>query len=169
MSEPYTNDSTQGLPQPTRSRWPLFAVTTLLVAGAIFILTPTQLRFFQGLDQHRESILAKPETRDFLTSATYFREMNRQLPLDTKIFFCGVIGTNKPIYPYFFARTFLFPHDVEISLDHNADYHADGFRGVDCFSPGELLTNGYDLIMMFGTNDGSIMTLPLTEKGVLKQ
>jgi hypothetical protein len=146
----------------------MLVITALLAAGVAFILTPQQLRFYQALELHRAQVLAKPENRDFLTGAAYFREMDQRLAPDAKIFFSGLIGPNNRLYPYFFARTFLFPHEMEISLDHKADYQVDGFRGVDCSSPDELRTNGYDLMMKFGTN-GSITTLPLTQKGVLKQ
>jgi len=132
------------------------------------MLTPQQLRFFLALERHRADILAKPETRDFLTAANYFRDMDRRLAPDAKIFFSGVIGPNNRLYPYFFARTFLFPHEMEISLDHKADYQVDGFRGVDCFSPEQLQTNGYDLMMKV-EKDYSITTTPLSAKGVLKQ
>jgi hypothetical protein len=168
MSAPTIKDSTPGTFKESGTRWPKLAVTALLAAGALSILTPHQFHFLQAVDQHRKEILAKPETRDFLTGPFLFREMDRQLPPDAKIFFCGVIGTNNVLYPYFFARTFLFPHEIEISIDHKAEYQVDGFRGIDCFSPDQLRTNGYDLMMTFKTNDGSILTLPLTQKGTLK-
>jgi hypothetical protein len=169
MSEPETNAPPPGQSKKTRSRWPQFAVTALLGAAVIFILTPQQFRFLQAVERHRTEILAKPQTRDFLTGPALFREIDRQLPPDAKIFFCGVIGTNKSLYPYFFARTFLFPHEMEISIDHKADYQVDGFRGVDCFNPDQLRTNGYDLMMTFKAIDGSILTFPLTQKGTLKK
>lgn len=146
----------------------MLAATALLAAAAIFLLTPTQLRFFRALEGRRAMILAKPETRDFLVGAAPFRDIGQHLAPDTKIFFTGVIGTNNSLYSYFFARTFLFPHDIEISLDHKAEYLADGFRGVDCSSPDQLRTNGYDLMMRF-EKDGSYFMLPLTQKGVPTQ
>lgn len=94
--------------------------------------------------------------------------MDRQLPPDAKIFFSGVVGPNDRLFPYFFARTFLFPHEIEISLDHKADYQIEGFRGVDCSSPDQLRTNGYDLMLKVDP-DHHIYALPLTEKGALKQ
>lgn len=132
------------------------------------MLTPTQLRLFQALERHRAAILAKPETRDFLSTVAYFRNMDRQLPPDAKIFFSGVVGPNNRLFPYFFARTFLFPHEVEISLDHQADFQSEGFRGTDCASPDQLRTNGYDLMLKV-ERDYSISALPLTAKGAFKQ
>lgn len=168
MAEQATIDTTPEPSEKSRSRWPTVAMTVLLAAGVAFMLTPEQLRFFQSLERHREAILAKPETRDSLTGVAGFRAINRQFPLDTKIFFSGMVGPNNHLYPYFFARTFLYPHEIEISLDHKADYRVDGFRGVDFINPEQLRTNGYDLIMKF-VDDGSIITIPLTEKGVAKQ
>jgi len=146
----------------------MWAVTILLAAAAVFMLMPPQLRFFLALERHRADVLAKPETRDALTGASFFRYLDERLPPDAKIFYTGVVGTNNNLSSYFFARTFLFPHEVEISLDHKADYQVYGFRGVDCSSPEELKTNGYDLMLRF-EKDGSIFVLPLTQKGVPKQ
>jgi len=167
MSEPNTTDSTPRPPEKPRSQWPMWVATGLIAAAVAFILTPQQLRLYQLLDFRRKTILAKPETRDFLTGAAPFREIGPHLAPDAKIFFTGVVGTNNSLYPYFFARTFLFPHDIEISLDHKADYQVYGFRGIDCSSPEQLKTNGYDLMMRF-EKDGSYFMLPLTEKGVPK-
>ena len=145
----------------------MLAVTTLLAAGVAFILTPTQLRFFLALERHRVSILAQPESRDYLPNVADFRTMDRRLPLDTRIFFSGVVGPNNRLFPYYFARTFLYPREVEISLDHKADFQPEGFMGVDCASPDQLRTNGYDLMLRV-EKDRRIIGIPLTEKGILK-
>ncbi len=147
----------------------MWAVTILLAAGTafIFLFTPQQWRVFQVLESHRDDILTNPEKRDRLTDAAFFREIDRQLPPDAKIFFAGVVGAHSNLSTYFFARTLLFPHEMEISLDHKADYQADGFTGVDCSSPEQLRTNGYDLMMRL-EKDGRIFVLPLTQKGTLK-
>jgi len=147
----------------------MLAVTILLVVGVACTVTRSRFRLLQSLEHHRKEILADPQARELLTGPFIFREMDRQLPPDAKIFFCGIVGTNKTLYPYFFARTFLFPHEIEISVDHKADYQVDGFRGVDSSNPEQLLTNGYDLMMKFKTEDGSILTHTLTPKGTLKQ
>ena len=148
----------------------MLAVTTLLAAGLAFMLNPPQLRFFIALNRHRESILAKPETRDFLSDVAFFREIDRQLPPDARIFFSGVVGPNDRLFPYYYARTFLFPHEVEISLDHKADFQIEGFMGIDCTSPEQLRSNGYDLMLKVEKDkDDQIVALPLTEKGALKQ
>jgi hypothetical protein len=169
MSGPQKKDLIEGPPEKRPPRWPMLTVTILLAVGVVCTISPHQLRFLQSLERHRKEILLDPRAADLLTGPYIFREMDRELPPDAKIFFCGMIGTNKTLYPYFFARTFLFPHEIEISVDHKADYQVDGFRGIDSFSSEQLLTNGYDLMMKFKTEDGSILTHTLTAKGTLKQ
>jgi hypothetical protein len=166
MAAPKTKESTPGISEVS-SRWPMLVVITLLAAGVAFIYNPTQLRFFLALESHRKLILAQPDARDYLPHVTDFRTMDRQLPKDTRIFFSGVVGPNNRLFPYYFARTFLYPREVEISLDHKADFQIEGFRGVDCASLDQLRTNGYDL-MLIVEKDHRITGIPLTEKGVLK-
>jgi hypothetical protein len=145
----------------------MLAVTTLLAAGLAFIITPVQLRFFLGLIRHRDSIIAQPATVDFV-NVGFLRALDRGLPPDTRIFFSGVVGTNDHLASYYFARSFLYPREVEISLDHKADFQVEGFRGVDCSSPDQLRTNGYDLMLKADKNQ-PFMALPLTPKGELRQ
>ena len=166
MSEPETKDSTR---KPSRSglRLPMLAVATLLAAGVAFILTPQQLRYFLACEQRRDLLLRKPETRDSLGSVAFYRKLDQQLPPDARIFFSGMVGTNNRLFPYYYARTFLFPREVEISLDHQADFQVEGFEGMDCASPEQLRTNGYDLMLRVGT-DHNVATFPLTEKGAVK-
>ena len=145
----------------------MLAVTALLAGGVACILTPTQLRFFRALEDHRKTVLTHPEIRDFV-NLSFFRELDRQLPPDARIFFSGMLGPNDQLAPYYFARSVLFPREVEISLDHKADFQVEGFNGVGCTSPYELRTNGYDLALAMD-NDLHTFAIPLTKKGVLKQ
>jgi hypothetical protein len=145
----------------------MLGVTLLLAVGVAFLLTPTQLRFFRTLERHRVAILAQPDNRDYLPNVSDFRALDRRLSMDTRIFFSGVVGPNNRLFPYFFARTFLFPREVEISLDHKADFQIEGFRGIDCSSPEQLRTNGYDLMLKVEKNL-VISGVPLTQKGVLR-
>jgi hypothetical protein len=167
---PAPTDSTSSRPEKPGARWPMLAVTALLAAGVAFMLNPTQLRFFLALERHRASILAKPETRDFLSDVGFLRKLDWRLPPDARIFFSGVVGPNDRLYPYYFARTFLYPHEVEISLDHKADFQIEGFMGIDCASPEQLRSNGYDMMLKVEKDkDDLILAVPLTQKGVLKQ
>jgi hypothetical protein len=166
MSEPEIKDSTS-TPFNIGSRWPMLAFTILLAAGAAYILNPTQLRFFLGLEHRRKAILTESENRDLLPNVSDFRMLDEHLPRDTRIFFSGVVGPNNRLFPYYFARTFLFPREVEISLDHKANFQVEGFLGVDCPSPDQLRTNGYDLMLRV-EKDNKITGIPLTQKGMLK-
>jgi hypothetical protein len=165
MSAPKTKTTTQA-PSGIKSRWPMLAVTIILAAEVISMLTPTQLRFFMLLEQHRKMVIAKPDDRD-LVNLAFFRTLDRQLPPDARIFFSGVVGPNNHLGTYYFARSVLFPREVEISLDHKAEFQIDGFRGVDCVSPPQLRTNGYDL-MLVSDKDSRTLAYPLTKKGILK-
>ena len=115
-------------------------------------------------------VIAIPQYRDYINLFSY-RELDQGLPPDTKIFFSGVVGPNDHLASYYFVRSILFPREVEISIDHKADFQFEGFRGVDCQSPEELRTNGYDLMLKLGKigTEDHVMAFPLTTNGVLKQ
>src|SRR6185437_10562771 len=143
MSPP--KGSTTGLSE-TGPRWPMLLVTGLLAVGVVFLLTPDDLVSFRMLESHRAAIIAHPETRDIHPTITYYRQLDKQLAPDARVFFSGMVGTNymRRLFYYYFAQSGLFPRVVEISLDHKVDFSAGWFKGVDCTSPGELRTNGYD-------------------------
>jgi len=130
------------------------------------MLSPRQLRFFRALEEHRRMVVAHPETSDFV-NLFYYRYLDRQLPPDARIFFTGFASPNNRLFPYYYARSVLFPREVEISVDHRADFHDEGFIGVDYTSTDQLRTNGYDLILKVEP-DHSISHLSLTKKGELK-
>jgi hypothetical protein len=98
----------------------------------------------------------------------YGRQLDGVLPKDAHVFLSGMIGQeNAPrLGYYFFLRNYLFPREVEISLDHNSVYREAWFDGVPCESPAVLQTNGFDLLLKF--EDNNIQIIPLTEKGVPK-
>lgn len=147
----------------------MLVVTGILALGTTYLVAnPIQLSLFRTIDRHRRDIIAKPSTRDLHPTITYFRELDRQLDPHARIFFSGVVGPNNRLFPFYFARTYLFPREVEISLDHRADFQIEGYMGVDCSSPEQLRTNGYD-VMLKVEKDRHISALPLTGKGALKQ
>ncbi len=145
----------------------MLIVTGLLASAVVFILAPTEPFYLKSLAQHRADIIAHPVTRDGYPSIAFFRDLDTKLPPNARVFFSGIIGEEnlRHIHYYYFARTYLFPRDVEISLDHRADFR-EWFAGVDCNSPDELRTNGYD-VMLSVEKDGKVTVLPLTEKGKL--
>ena len=165
MSDPNPDHSTPVPPKP-QGRWPLWVVTVLLTLAAVFMLWPPQYRFFLALEQHRKMVIAHPEIRDFI-NLIYYRDMDQKLPPDAKIFLTGFVGPNDHLAFYYFARSVLYPREVEISVDHKADFQVEGFRGVDYTTPEQLRTNGYDIILKVDPS-GKLYHLSLTKKGELK-
>jgi hypothetical protein len=163
---PATKDPTTELAE-TGPRWPMLIVTGLLAAGVVFIIAPTEPLYLKGLAQHRADLISHPVTRDIYPSIAFFRDLDTKLPPNARVFFSGIIGQEKVrrVHFYYFARTYLFPRDVEISLDHQAEFHG-WFAGVDCTSPDELRSNSFD-VMLSVEKDGKVSVLPLTEKGKL--
>lgn len=97
--------------------------------------------------------------------SAYGRALDQALPPDARIFLTGMIGEpNGSLGYYFFLRNYLFPRDVEISLDGKAVYHDDGFSGVPCDSSAVLKTNGFDLMIQY--SDNKMNLFPLTPRGV---
>jgi len=94
------------------------------------------------------------------------RALDRALPPTARVFITGMLGpTNAPgIGYYFFLRNYLFPRDVEISLDGKATFVAQGFNGVPCDSPEILKSNGFDVVLGFPNNQ--LQLLPLTTNGI---
>ena len=79
------------------------------------------------------------------------RELDAAIAPDARVFVSGMLGpTNlgKGGY-YYFLKNYLFPRDVEISLDGKAISGGDGFYGVPCDSPDVLRSNGFDFLIDF--------------------
>lgn len=147
----------------------MLLVTGLLAVGVVFLLAPNDLTFLKMLEFHRASIIAHPETRDLHPTITFYRQLDKELAPDARIFFSGIVGPdNRHLFYYYFARSCLFPREVEISLDHKADFSSGAFKGIDCASPEQLRTNGYDVMLKVDSNS-KVSVLPLTKKGALKQ
>jgi hypothetical protein len=102
--------------------------------------------------------------------SAYSRALDRAIDKDARIFVSGMVGkenAGRGGYLYF-LRNYLFPRDIEISLGRPAVFDNEWRDGTDCDSPEMLRTNGFDLLLRFGTND-NISIIPLTERGVPKQ
>ncbi|HSY43720.1 MAG TPA: hypothetical protein VK811_07395 [Candidatus Acidoferrum sp.] len=89
------------------------------------------------------------------------RELDGQLPPDTRIFITGMVGTNcTSLGYYYFLRNYLFPRDVEISLDGHATFYRENWViGVPCDSPEVLRSNGFDLMIGFPNNNPQFVAL----------
>ncbi len=92
------------------------------------------------------------------------REFDAGLSPDARVFVTGMLGpTNLPkAGNYYFMKNYLFPRDVEISLDGKAFGGEDGFHGIPCDSPDVLRSNGFDVMIEF--NDNRPRVIPLTPK-----
>lgn len=151
---------------------------TLLVAALAFGLLMAQ--FSWAKDPNSELSLANLDNRaDLLEPITNWIErehyciglaytarlLDSRLDPDARVFVSGMLGpTNLPKAGYYyFFKNYLFPRDVEISLDGKAISENDGFHGVPCDSPDVLRSNGFDLLIDFDHNG---QLIPLTPKGV---
>ena len=101
--------------------------------------------------------------------SAFARQLDQKLPRDARVFLSGMIGkNNEPQIGYYYVlRNYLFPRTVAISLDEKPVFQEGWFEGIPCDSPGELRANGFDLLLMFSTNN-TLRVVPLTQKGVLK-
>ena len=181
---PPSNRQSEDLPaKPAglRAQWPTMLVTLLIGTTAVCLAWP---QIFPGPDQANEATLPNlnkrvpmlrqadyPIRRDSLCVglSAYGRSLDRALPKDARIFFSGMIGKDNGSRGgyYFFLRNYLFPREVEVSLDGKAVYLEGWFEGIPCDSPAVLQTNGFDLLLKFQPNN-NIDIIPLTAKGVPK-
>jgi len=153
-------------------------IVSLLVSAAAFGVIAVQFNYEQdpgnqlalsNLDQRvpvLEGITNSIQRDRFcIPLSAYGRWLDSALPPDARIFVTDMLGpTNAPSDGnYFFLRNYLFPRDVEISLDGHAISVSDGFSGVPCDSPEILKNNGFDLMI-----NSQLQLTPLTPKGVPK-
>lgn len=174
------NDSIVESPPPPRAvRWP-GAVVTLLVWAVALGLIVTQFFWASNPDNQLslanlnsrvpalESMTSWVERDSYCTSlAAFSRHLDLNLAPDARVFVTGMLGpTNfsKEGY-YFFLKNYLFPRDVEISLDGKTVSGADGIYGVPCDSPAVLRSHGFDLMIEVADNEPNL--IPLTKKGEL--
>jgi hypothetical protein len=160
--------------------WPT-ALVTLFVGAAAFGVVAAQFHYAQ--DEQSQLALANLDRRVSLLEQTtnliqrdsycvplsaYGRALDSAIDPNARVFLTGMVGvSNAPsLGYYFFLRHYLFPRDVEISLD-KVTYLEQGFEGTPCDSPAVLKTNGFDLMIEYANNQ--MQLIPLTQKGVPKQ
>jgi hypothetical protein len=154
-------------------RWPLMLVTGLIATGAVLLVSPNELNGLSGFARRQRLILAHPSDpsyRELFPTVAFYRRLNNQLAPDAHIFLSGMIGPDKSqrLYYYFFATTYLFPREVQISLDRKPVYQDDAFIGVDSASPDEVRNHGFDVLLKV-ERDGSLSVTALTPKGIFKK
>ena len=176
-------------PAARQPQWSATAVTVVVGAMSAW-LTWTQL--FPGAEPANQAVrsnlypalpslsqraatlreIADPVERDKLCTpfSAYARALDRALQSDARVFLSGILGkeNGSRLRIYYFLRNYLFPRDVEISLDGKAVFHESWFAGVPTDSPEELRTKGFDLLLHMPTSSDDIQIMPLTSKGVPK-
>src|SRR5262249_39123207 len=88
--------------------------------------------------------------------------LDEKLQPEARIFLNGVVGEEDPKKTalYSILRNYLFPRDIEISVDGKASLDISGFEGASCNSTSRLRASGFDLLVEIKTND-SVSLLPL--------
>lgn len=122
------------------------------------------------LEQRAEMLqkISDPIQRDSycIPLSAYGRALDRALDTNARVFFSGLIGRENAgaLGYYYFLQNYLFPRDVEISLDGRPIFENEGyFDGIPCDSPSVLRAKGFDLMIRSGTN--GLQLIPLTERG----
>jgi len=139
----------------------------LVIAQFYYADNPNNQMALANLDK-RVDLLRQtddPVQRDSvcIPLAAEARHLDTVLPRDARVFMCDMTGhTNQPALGYYyFFRNYLFPRDLEISLD-KGHFGKGGYQGVSSDSPDVLRTNGFDLMIRFSAGQ----VIPLTPKGV---
>jgi len=81
------------------------------------------------------------------TASGINRKYDLIFPKDVRVFMtemCGPTNYNK-IGQYYWTTYYLFPREIETSLDHTTRFTKDGFLGRTSGSDQEILTNGFDI------------------------
>ena len=152
----------------------LVGVVAVVLAGQFFLAKGqggvTQFAMLGNRADQLE-LISDPVQRDSycIPLSAYGRALDRALPGDARIFVAGCVGkTNaSPLGYYYFLRNYLFPRDVQISIDGRPVYHETWTEGVSSDSPDELRAKGYDLLINQTVNGPQL--IPLTQKGVPQQ
>jgi hypothetical protein len=162
----------------TRAGWPEISLTIMIGGLAAYLAWP---QIFSTTEADNEMTLAKlnkraailrqisdPVQRDSacIGLSAYGRQLDQHIPNGAHVFFSGIVGKENGgrLAWYYFLRNYLFPRELEISVDRKAVFNIDGFTGVDTASVDELRTNGFDLWLKMGS-DNNISFQPITEKG----
>jgi len=165
-------------PPPAAARWPGIVVILLVGAVAVGLLVaqlswaddPSNQLSLSNLDNRAsqlESITNWIERDSHCIGLSAMgRQLDAALAPGARVFVSGMLGaTNNPKAGYYyFLKNYLFPRDVEISLDGKSTCGKDGLYGVPCDSPDILRSNGFDVLLDF--NDNRPNLIPLTPKGV---
>jgi len=104
-----------------------------------------------------------------IADASIARKIDRVAAPNARIFVSGVLGRDgagKSSF-YVFLQNYLFPRDVEISLDGRAAFTDGTFEGVPCDSPEILQAKGFDILIQVNSPISATM-IPLNERATRK-
>ena len=155
-------------------------VLTLLVGGAALGLITAQFTWAHN-PTCEISLLNLDSRVPLLESATnwvqrenycvpfahFARSLDVRLRPDARVFVSGIVGTTNTSESgfYFYLKNYLFPRDVEISLDGKSIAGNDRIYGVPCGSTNVLKARGFDVMIQFSNNAYDVVAL--TPKGML--
>jgi hypothetical protein len=125
----------------------------------------------KGQRAHLFRLRPNPIDREMscLPMAAFARSLDERIKPEARIFVSGVLGTNdlRRTALYCVLRNYLFPREMEISLDGRPVQVGSGYDGVPYKTRGGLRTNGFDIIVEINP-DNTVTLFPLTRKGLTK-
>jgi hypothetical protein len=167
-------------PPPARAiDWPAVVVTLLVGAAAFGLIAaqfswahnPTNQYSLANLDARvplLESTTNWVQREQYCVPFAHFaRDLDSRLRPNARVFITGIVGSTNMSHAgfYFYLKNYLFPRDVEISLDGKSIIGNDRFYGVPCSSTNVLKANGFDMMIKFSNSMQQVITL--TSNGVL--
>ena len=100
-------------------------------------------------------------------NAATARRLDQVLAPDARVFVSGLLGRERGSRSamYFFLQNYLFPREIEISLDGKAVFTNGVFEGVPCDSEEILQARGFDMLVEV-TSPTTFRPIPLSLKAV---
>jgi len=151
--------------------WPQVHSGPVSIGHATLPTLPTLTLTLPDLNRRVATLrqILDPVERDKLCTpfSARGRVLDRSLPPDAHVFLSGIVGKDNgsKLSAYFFLRNYLFPRNVEISLDGRAVFHEWWFEGVSSDSPEELRSNGFDVWLRIPARGNAVEVRDLSTKG----
>ena len=144
----------------------------LIAAQFVWASDPKKVISISNLDSRvtlLESATNWVQRESYCIPFAYFaRSLDARLQPDARVFVSGAVGATNMSDAgyYFYLKNYLFPRDVEISLDGKSITGRDRFYGIPCSSTNVLKANGFDLMIRLSNNKLPDV-ISLTPKGAL--
>ncbi len=138
----------------------IFAVSTLLVVFTFFVAGwqcwPDHTRWHPEsspaasfIREQRMAGISDIVKRDSMSTPIdgWCRQLDLQMPENARVFMTGMTGPTNydKIGFYFYATYYLFPREVDVSLDQPTHFTPQGLTGRTTESSQELLAHGFDI------------------------